>query len=160
MKFYLFFALFLGFSLSFFSQKYSIQLQFVYKQPYCGGAKPNAEMVAESEKDKPLDNHTFYVYRKNKCIDSLKTNENGIATVNYKAGTYCLVEAWKRFKKTPDGSPLKDYDKACLKKEWAKPNYKLTLTSDKDFKLELNQTVIKGICFYKYPCLLVRHMPQ
>lgn len=160
MKNILFFAFFLTFCTNSFAQKLNVQLKFVYKQPYCGGAKPSAEILAEAEKERPLAKHTFYVYQKGKCIDSIKTDDNGLANINHKAGSYSLLEAWKHFKKTPNGNPINEYDKTCLKQEWAKPNYKLTITTATNFKLDVAQEVIKGVCFYKYPCLIERHMPQ
>lgn len=160
MKNILFFALFFSFCSIFFAQKQNVQLKFVFKQPYCGGARPSQEIIAEAEKERGLDNHTFYVYKKNKCVDSIKTDDNGIGNLNIKSGSYTLVEAWKHFKRTPDGNSIKEYDKTCLKKEWKIPNYKLTIKTEKDFKLELQQQTIRGICFYKYPCLIKREMPQ
>jgi hypothetical protein len=159
MKNYLFSALFLCFISSFVAQKFNVQLKFVFKQPYCGGAKPSPEILAEAEKERPLDKHTFYVYKKNKCIDSIKTDDNGIVNLNFKAGSYTLLESWKHFKKSPDG-PITSYDKKCLKKAWCTPNYKIIIKTEKDFKLNLCQEVIKGTCFYKFPCLLQRLLPE
>lgn len=157
-KFFIITFIYLSFFCS--AQKYKIELQFNYKQPYCGGIQPSPESVAELEKDKVIDNYKFYVYRKSKCIDSVLTNNDGKIILNYKAGTYNLLEDWKHFKKTPDGSPLNEYDKTCLKKEWSKSNYKLTIITTTNFKLELVDIIIKGKCFYKYPCLIKRHLPQ
>ncbi|MDX2173320.1 MAG: hypothetical protein SFY56_09380 [Bacteroidota bacterium] len=160
MKNTLLFLVFLTFCSSVIAQKYNVQLKFVFKQPYCGGARPSAEILSEAEKERGLDKHTFYVYKKNKCIDSVKTDDNGIANLNIKCGSYTLIEAWKHFKRTPDNNSIKEYDKACLKKEWKMPNYKLFIKTEKDFKLDLLKEVIRGICFYKYPCLLQRHLPE
>jgi len=137
--------------------KYKMELEFKYTVPYCGGVKQSAEEEAESKKEKPLTNYKFYVYRDNKCIDTIKTNENGIAIVRLAAGTYFLFETWKQFKRTPDGSPMKDFFADCLKKAWTKPNYKITI-AEGDFKMDYYE-VSAGRCPNQYSCLKVRHLP-
>jgi hypothetical protein len=153
--FAIFFSLFImqGFS----QVKYKMELEIKYTQPYCGGAKPTPEMVEESKKEKPLTNTKFYVYRDNKCIDTIKTNENGTVIVRLEAGTYFLFETWKQFKRTPDGSPKTDFFADCLKKAWAQPNYKLTVVEG-DMKMDYYE-VSASRCPNQYACLKVRHLP-
>ena len=154
------FILFINLVNTGFAQKIKLELQFFYKENYCGGIKPNPEILAQSEQNKPLSNYKLYVYIKNKCVDSLTTNDSGIVTTNLKSGTYILLEAWKHFKKTPDGALINNYDKACLKKEYSKANYTLTLKTATNFNLQQNNELIIGKCPHQYPCLLKRHYPQ
>ena len=157
---HLMFVLFLCFSLNFKAQKIKTDINFKFIQPFCGGQKPSPEIVAELEKEKPLSQQIFYVYLKNKCIDSIKTNDSGSVSIKYKAGRYYLIEGWKHFKKTPNGSPISYYDNACLRKEWLKPNYKLTISNKNPAKLEYLNSVNRAQCDYMYPCIIVRHLPQ
>lgn len=140
------------------AQKVKIQFEFKYKQPYCGGAKPTAEIIAETQKERPLDNQKFYVYQNNKCIDTIRTNDSGAVVLKYLPGTYYLFEAWKHFKKTPDGSPLADFNKACMAKEWLKPNYKIMIASASDFTMDYYE-ISASRCAHQLACLKVRHLP-
>jgi hypothetical protein len=139
-------------------KKLKLELSFKYTKPYCGGAKPTPAMVEESKKERPLPNQKFYVYKDNKCVDSLVTNDSGNVIIKYFPGTYYLFEPWKHFKSTPDNSPLTDFFKDCLVKEWAKPNYKVTI-SDDDFKM-IYYEISASRCPNQYACLKVRHLPS
>ncbi len=141
------------------AQKIKIELEFKYKQPYCGSAKPTADMIAEADKEKPLDNQKFYVYQNDKCIDTIKTNDLGTVIIKYLPGTYFLFEPWKQFKKTPDASPISDFNKTCLAKEWLKPNYKITINNETDFKMDYYE-ISASRCAHQLACLKVRHLPS
>lgn len=138
--------------------KMKIELVFKYTKPYCGGAKLSAEKLAEVQKETPLSKWKFYVYKDNQCIDSIQTNDSGKVIVKYFPGTYYLFESWKQFKKTPDNSPMKDFFKDCLVKEWAKPNYKLTI-SEGDFTMDYYE-ISASRCPNQLACLKVRHLPS
>lgn len=139
-------------------KKIKLELTFNYVKPYCGGAKPTAQQQADAKKEIPLTNQKFYVYQNNKCIDSLLTDGNGNAIIKYFPGTYYLFEPWKHFKKTPDGSPATDFFMDCLKKEWAIPNYLVSIT-DGDYKMTYYEMSLSR-CPNQYPCLKVRHLPS
>lgn len=147
------------FTFSVFSQaKMKIELVFKYTKPYCGTAKLSAEKLAEVQKEAPLAKWKFYVYKDNICVDTIHTNDSGKVIVKYFPGTYYLFESWKQFKKTPDGSPMKDFFKDCLVKEWAKPNYKLNI-SEEDFTMDYYE-VSASRCSNQLACLKVRHLPS
>lgn len=139
-------------------KKFKVELEFKYKQPYCGAAKPNAQQIAEAEIERPLDKQTFYVYLNNICFDTLLTNDSGRVVIKYLPGVYNLFEPWKILKKTPDGSPVTDFHKPCLAKEWAKPNYELTIKED-DFNLKYFE-ISASRCSNQLACLKVRHLPS
>ncbi|MGZ4043203.1 MAG: hypothetical protein ACXVO9_08375, partial [Bacteroidia bacterium] len=139
-------------------KKLKLELTFKYTKPYCGGAKPTAAMIEESKKERPLAKQRFYVYQDNKCIDSLLTNDSGNVIVKYYPGTYFLFEPWKHFKKTPDNSPMGDFFKDCLAKEWAKPNYKVII-GDEDFQM-IYYEISLSRCPNQLACLKVRHLPS
>lgn len=150
----------LGFTVSFnliAQKKFKIELEFKYKQPYCGTAKPNAKQIADADIERPLDKQTFFVYLNNLCVDTILTNDSGKVIIKYLPGTYYLFEPWKILKKTPDGSPVTDFHKACLAKEWAKPNYELTIKED-DFNLKYFE-ISASRCSNQLACLKVRHLP-
>jgi hypothetical protein len=129
------------------------ELTFRYNKPGCTGTKASAE-----KKDAPLPNQKFYVYKDNICVDSLVTNDSGNVIIKYYPGTYFLFEPWKHFKKTPDNSPITDFFADCLKKEWAKPNYKVTI-AEEGFKMDYYE-VSASRCPNQYACLKVRHLPS
>lgn len=139
-------------------KKFKVELEFKYKQPYCGSAKPTPEQQAAADTERPLDKQMFYVYLDNKCVDTLLTNDSGKVVIKYLPGTYYLFEPWKVLKKTPDASPITDFHKACLVKEWAKPNYKLTIKED-DFTLDYYE-ISASRCSNQLACLKVRHLPK
>lgn len=139
-------------------KKFKVELEFKYKQPYCGAAKPTPEQQLAADTERPLDKQTFYVYLENKCVDTLITNDSGKVVIKYLPGTYYLFEPWKILKKTPDGSPITDFHKTCLVKEWAKPNYKLTIKED-DFTLDYFE-ISASRCSNQLACLKVRHLPK
>ncbi|MBS1651223.1 MAG: hypothetical protein JSU07_04355 [Bacteroidetes bacterium] len=139
-------------------RKLKMELGFTYKQPYCGAAKPTVEQQLEAQRERPLDKQKFYVFKENICVDTIITNDSGLVRVKYLTGTYFLFEPWKVEKKTPDGSPMTDFFKACLEKEWKKPNYKLTVNNE-DFKLEYYEISISR-CSNQLACLKVRHLPK
>lgn len=128
------------------------ELTFRYNKPNCSGSK------ASEKKDAPLPNQKFYVYKDNKCVDSLITNDSGNVIIKYYPGTYFLFEPWKHYKKTPDNSPLTDFFIDCLKKEWVKPNYKVTI-AEEGFKMDYYE-VSASRCPNQYACLKVRHLPS
>jgi len=138
--------------------KFKVELAFKYIKPNCAQGKANAKVQEELKKEVPLANQKFYVYKDNKLVDSLKTNDSGKVFVKYYPGTYLLFEPWKHFKKTPDGSSMTDFFKDCLVKEWTKPNYKLTIVEG-DFKMEYYE-VSASRCPNQYACLKVRHLPN
>jgi hypothetical protein len=136
-------------------KKMKLELTFKYLKPNCRGAK---KKTAVAEKEVPLPNWRFYVYQDNKCIDSIRTNDSGNVIVKYYPGTYYLFESWKHFKKTPDNSPIGDFYKDCMVKEWAKPNYKVTIGED-DFRMDYYE-ISASRCNNQYACLKVRHLPS
>jgi hypothetical protein len=135
-------------------KKIKLELTFKYVKPDCSGKKK----TKEAGKEVPLVNQRFYVYQDNKCIDSLRTNDSGNVIIKYYPGTYFLFEPWKHFKKTPDNSPMSDFFKDCLVKEWAKPNYKVSIGDD-DFKMDYYE-ISASRCNNQYACLKVRHLPS
>lgn len=134
--------------------KYKVELEFKYTKPDCSAKAGKAATV---KNDTPLANQRLYVYKDNKLVDSLKTNEEGKAFIKYTAGVYSLYEPWKHFKGTPDGSPKTDFFADCLAKEWAKPSYKLTV-AEGDFKMDYHDVSVSR-CPNQYVCLKVRHLP-
>ncbi len=151
------FLLFIFSTLQSISQKLKVELEFKYVQPNCNGTESKQGTDEISKKEKPLANCKLYLYLKNKCIDTVKTNESGTVIVKLLPGKYFLYEAWKHFKRTPDGSSINDFFKDCMVKEWLKPNYILTI-SEGDLRMDYSD-VSASRCPNQYSCLKVRHLP-
>jgi hypothetical protein len=151
------FLLFLCSASRIFGQKLKVELEFKYTQPACD-SKSKSGAGEELKEEKALANCKLYLYLNNKCVDSIKTNEEGMVIVKLSPGTYSIFESWKHFKKTPDGSSINDFYKDCLAKEWLKPNYKLTIFED-DMNM-IYYEVSAGRCPNQYACLKVRHLPS
>jgi len=142
---------------SFAQKKLKVEVEFKYTKPDCEAAKHNKGTDAAGKPETPLTDCKFYIYFNNKCIDTIRTSENGTAIVRLLPGKYLLYEAWKHFKKTPDGSPISDFYNDCLQKEWKKPNYVLNI-SENNLTMDYND-VSASRCPNQYACLKVRHLP-
>lgn len=133
-----------------FSEKFEITNQ------YCGGAAPTEEVLASTHKKKPFANKTIYMYKKGKCVDSLVTDSLGWVKRRIKYGKYELFLSYKHVKQTPIGSE-KDFDMACMKKEWSRPDGMLKISwGSVHF---INHRIGFKFCDWQYPCLKERHIP-
>lgn len=135
-----------------------VNFKFTFTMPYCGGAKPTPEILAQAEKPQMLTSQKIYFKNiKTNKLDSVTTNQIGEVNKLLKSGTYLLIEPWRHLKQTPDGDILSKYDENCLKSEWTKSFYTLTVTK-KTTKL---QTInINYDCPHNFPCLLEIHKPS
>jgi hypothetical protein len=152
----IFLLLFLmGFSLA--GQKKSVSIKITFLQPYCGGARPTKEMLAESQKPKPYAKKTIVIVSEEGKIDSARTNNSGILKLKLKAGQYKLFETWRYFNSTPAQLPVKDFDKDCLKPEWQKEIKTVVVTSKKAEVIHKNDIIIA--CPWNVPCILESAKP-
>lgn len=145
--------LFLVSSALFFSaQQKTVSTQINFKQPYCGGARPSAEMLAEAEMAKPYAGKTIIIVSSKGKVDSSKTNSKGLFSANLNIGTYKVYEAWRYYKKGAGGMAVSDFNKKCLKKEWKKEILQIIVT-EKDTKIvDKNEIII--VCPWNLPCIL------
>ncbi|MCE3260756.1 MAG: hypothetical protein K0S12_2397 [Bacteroidetes bacterium] len=104
------------------------EISVSYMQPYCGGAKPTPEMVAEAEKVLPYSGKTFIVVSEKGKADSAKTNEKGVMKLKLSPGSYKVYESWKYYKSTPSGESSDQFNKTCLEEEWKKHFMDVTVT--------------------------------
>ena len=127
------------------------------KQHYCGGARPNPEILAEHEKPKPFANKNLVLVSANGKTCTATTNANGYLKIKLKAGSYKVYEAWRYNKKTPDGTDTKNFDQECLKSAWEK----VDMTIDAQNK---SQNIVIYIddayCTYTIPCILNPQYPE
>ena len=145
---------------SFFSigQKINVKLEILQLRPYCGGARPPKEMEEQSRIPQPYANQVL-IYKSSKGkIDSVKTDDKGFLIVDLKAGTYKFFEAWKYYKKTPDGSAISLFNKECLEGEWKKEDLKITVAAKTNPVIKNNITSVK--CPWNQDCLLKKYLPQ
>lgn len=131
--------------------------KITYIQPYCGGARPTPEIIAEAEKPKPYSNRSIIIISENGKVDSAKTDKNGMLKKSLKAGKYKLYEAWRFYKSTANGYPLSNFDKDCLSKEWQKEFRTVTVSKSKI--TEESKELITIHCDWSLPCTLENQLP-
>jgi hypothetical protein len=132
-------------------QTRQVTLTINYYVPYCGGARPTEQIIAEAERPKPYANQTI-VFVKGSKVDSAKTNVDGVVTKKLKTGNYQVFESWRYYKKAPGNAKISEFNKECLKGEWKKPLMTLTVRKTShsyDQKFELVE-----FCDHKRPCLI------
>ena len=89
---------------------FSVSGKVEYTEPYCGGARPTQEMVAELQKPKPFANLELVIRAGDRHdpeapgIKLLKTDAQGQFETELPNGTYCIVLKEKADK--PDYSKL------------------------------------------------------
>jgi hypothetical protein len=144
-----------GFSV--YSQKKTVSVQINFMQPYCGGARPTPEIIADAAKAKPYANKTIIIVSAKGKIDSAKTNDAGVLNLKLKVGTYKLFEAWRFYKKATGGLVVSDFDGECLKNEWKKEIKEIVVTKKENKISEKNEII--EICPWNLPCVLESRRP-
>lgn len=145
----------LGFGLN--AQKKSVTLELSYLEPYCGGARPSDEIIAEAQKPKPYAGKKLILLSASGKADTLVTDAKGKLKVKLKRGDYTLVEIWRYYKKSCNGAPLEHFDADCLKVEWAKT---IALISVGKKKTKISFTgELTNYCEWNIPCLLEAYAP-
>ena len=79
--------LFLLLPLSFLSQT-KVNVQILQKYNYCGGARPNAEILSQYEKPRPFANKKLVFVSANGKTCKAITNANGYLKIKLKVGSY------------------------------------------------------------------------
>ncbi|MBP7810165.1 MAG: hypothetical protein KA163_12785 [Bacteroidia bacterium] len=134
-----------------------VNVQIMQKGTYCGGARPNPEILANHEAPKPFANKKFVLVSANGKTCTVTTNAKGYFKVKLKAGSYKGYEAWRYYKKTPDGTDAKNFDMECLKGSWEKVD--MTIDAQKktqSIKIDIDD----AYCNHTIPCLLNPQYPQ
>lgn len=153
----LFFIFFICFSFIGCAQKKKITQTINYYKPYCGGARPTAEMEKDAQTPKPYNNKMVVFVSNTGQVDSIKTNPAGQISIKLKPGIYKFYESWRFYKKTPDYSDSIRFEMDCLKQEWAKEFRVLTVTKKK-VSVEEKQTITE-FCDYDLPCFIPNFKP-
>jgi hypothetical protein len=139
------------------AQKKAVSFQIKQIHPYCGGARPSPEMEAAAQLAQPYANQKLFIVSDKGYKDSVITDTEGYLKTNLKAGTYKIYEAWKFYKKTPNGEALTDFDKECLKKEWKKEDLKITFVNG---KAQIKNNIERAKCPWQQNCLMKKNMPE
>lgn len=139
------------------AQKKPVEVDVVYTQSYCGGARPTDEMLAEIQKPKPYANKKMYVISEKGKKSVVKTTSAGNFKIKLAQGNYKLMEVWRVKKQSPNGAPLGNFDKECLKPEWSKEVMQIKVTKEK-VTLELKNEIML-YCDWAFPCLKDANMP-
>lgn len=145
------FVLFLILATNASCQKKMHKIKISYIQPYCGGARPSPEMVADGEKLRPYTGKTIIIVSEKGKVDSAKTDNEGYLNKKLAPGKYKLFEPWRFHKKTQTGEPQKDFDKDCLKAEWSKHFMEVVVT--KTALTQKSDNPIIQNCSWDAPCL-------
>ena len=140
-----------------YSQKKTVSGQINYRQPYCGGARPNAEMLAEAEKSKPYADKMIIIVSCKGKADSVKTDATGSFKIDLKVGKYKVFEAWRYYKKAAGGMLVSDFELKCLKKEQKKETKEIIVTKTETKVNDKNEIV--EVCPWNLPCILESHKP-
>lgn len=134
-----------------------VNVQILQKQTYCGGARPNPEILADLEKPKPFANKKLVIVSANGKTCKTTTTASGYLKIKLKAGSYKVYEAWRYNKQTPDGTDAKNFDAECLKQAWEKVD--MTIDAQKkaqSIKIDIDE----AYCNHTIPCLLNPQYPQ
>lgn len=125
-------------------------------QPYCGGAAPSPEILANLKKPVPSPNFVLHFKKgsanneKEKVITTVTTNANGYFEVLLPKGEYCIVEDYKgKPFAIPAPANYTTWDTTCLKNAYAGCDYKLNVATKTRDTIKL---VYRGHCFYSPKC--------
>ena len=142
--------------LSFLAQT-KVNVQILQKHNYCGGARPNPEILAQYEKPRPFANKKLVLVSANGKTCKATTNTNGYLKIKLKPGSYKVYEAWRYNKQTPDGTDKKNFDAECLKQSWEKVD--ITIDAQKKSQ-NIEISIDDAYCQHTIPCLLNPQIPQ
>lgn len=133
------------------------QVQTVYVEQYCGGARPSDEMLEEIQKPKPLSTTDLVIISSKGKVIRSRTDENGTIKLQLRDGEYRIKEAWRYNKVSPNGDSLSHFDKSCLKAEWEQDNFLLSV-KDNVATLKTIHEIVKH-CAWNLPCMLDSYRP-
>ena len=132
---------------------YSIEGTIFEVRPYCGGAAPPPEL--EHPKPAPKAGLKLYIPKgnfnnpKEKIIDSIVSDSAGHFKIQLPAGTYSLIEPWKKGKYiVPKDQPYVHYDTACYRKVYHESDYTLVVKN----KMKDVDITFQRSCPWWQPC--------
>lgn len=151
---------FIGLSLVLFqaayAQRHSLSLKITYRQDYCGGARPNEEILAEAAKEKAFANQKMILLRGKKA-DTLYTDAEGRLNLRLKKGEYFLFEPWRYYQQGMNGLERSYFNSVCLEQEWRKAKLRISIKG-KTVKVE-EMNAIHYHCDWQLPCLAEGKQP-
>jgi hypothetical protein len=140
------------------AQKKPVKIHIQQYNPYCGGARPPKEMEEATKIPQPYANKTL-IYKNSKgLVDSVKTNDSGIVVLNLKYSTYKFYETWRYYKSLPDVILKNNFDKTCMKAEWQKSLFTVSVSKTSDTKTQ--NIEIQNKCPHQQPCIIKVHLPE
>ncbi|MBC7696001.1 MAG: hypothetical protein H7141_11215 [Burkholderiales bacterium] len=144
-----------NFSLS--AQSKKIKVTLVQYIPYCGGAKPTAEIIKSAEKPVAYANKKLIYISDKQKTDTIITDKSGNIVKTLPYGTYKFFTPWKFYKTVPPGTKENNLQMDCLKEEWVKEDLKITVS--KKITVDVNNLKYPA-CLHKFPCLINKHLPR
>lgn len=138
------------------AQRRSLSVKINYRQDYCGGARPNEEILAEAAKEKAFANQKLILLRGKKA-DTLYTDAEGRLNLRLKKGEYLLFEPWRYYKQGMNGLDLSYFNSKCLEQEWSKAILRISVNG-KTVKVE-DLNTLHYLCDWQLPCLAEGKQP-
>jgi hypothetical protein len=139
------------------SQTVKVSNRITYYKPYCGGARPTPQMEADAQTPKAYAGRTILVVSDKGKVDSAKTNANGSVSLKLKQGSYRLLESWRYYRQSPDGSDINRFVDSCLRLEWSK-EFETIVVRKKKATIVPKMEIIEQ-CPWRTPCLKESEMP-
>lgn len=143
--------LFFFLPVSLLAQKVRVEISVTCTRPYCGGARPTEEMEKDAATPKPYGGAAFIWRSESGKVDSARTDADGKLHLKLKKGKYKIYEAWRYRLHTPNNLPFESFDKDCLKQEWEKMAFVVTVTK-KTYTCVPQQAIVIP-CDWSLPCL-------
>jgi hypothetical protein len=137
--------------------KKELSLKLTYTSNYCGGARPTEEMENGASKPRAYADRSVIIISEKGKIDSVRTNSEGVLKKKLRAGSYKLFEPWRYNLFTPENLPIDAFDRECLKNEWQKQMFQVTIS--KEEVKTISVTPIIFFCPWAAPCLLQQEVP-
>ncbi len=144
-------------SLSFFSQTKKVKIKLVQYIPYCGGAKPTAEIQKAVAKPVSYSNKKLIVISNTQKVDTVLTDKNGYFVKILSYGNYKVYEPWKYYNQIPKGISADNLNADCLKQEWVKEDLRISVSKKGVF---IDNEMKYPKCPYQFPCLINKHLPR
>ncbi len=124
--------------------------QYFITKANCAGAAETEGAKLYNETNIAFANQTIYLYKKNKCVDSIVTDKEGKFSKKLNHGKYAMFLPYKHYKTIPFGS-TNDFKMECMEKEWLIPDAILKVSWKGTHRI--NYRIAIQFCEWQYNCL-------
>lgn len=130
--------------------------QYFIIKANCAGAAETEGVKLYNETNIPFANQTIYLYKKNKCVDSIVTDKEGKFSKKLKLGKYNMFLSYKHHKTVPFGT-TNDFKMDCMEKEWLLPDAVLKVSWRGTHRS--NTRIGIQFCEWQYNCIKTIRIP-